>query len=66
MPQCIAILQRFQKEVSNGENAYGVVSDFAGQTKESRTENITIKEPIIESIERFRTISDLYLVMLKK
>ncbi|ARI83493.1 hypothetical protein [Microcystis aeruginosa] len=48
----------FKKEVSNGENAYGVVSDFAGQTKESRTENITIKEPIIESIERFRTISE--------
>lgn len=48
----------FKKEVSNGENAYGVVSDFAGQTKESRTENITIKEPILESIERFRTISE--------
>jgi hypothetical protein len=48
----------FKKEASNEENAYGVVSGFASQTKESRTENITIKEPIIESIERFRTISE--------
>jgi len=48
----------FKKEVPSGENAYGVVSNFADQTKESRTENITIKEPIIESIERFTTISE--------
>ena len=48
----------FKKEVPSGENAYGVVSNFADQTKESRTENITIKEPIIESIERFRIISE--------
>jgi hypothetical protein len=48
----------FKKEVPNGENAYGVVSDFASQTKESRTEKETVPIPIIETIEKFKTISE--------
>ncbi|ELP54951.1 hypothetical protein O53_3779 [Microcystis aeruginosa TAIHU98] len=46
----------FKKEVPNGENAYGVVSDFAGQTKESRTEKEITEIPIYETIENFRTV----------
>jgi hypothetical protein len=49
-------LRVFQREMANGQSAYDIVSNIAGQTKESRTENKKENIPIIEMIERFQTL----------
>lgn len=45
----------FQQQNINSQNVYGVIGNVAEQTKKKATKEKTVKEPIIETIEKFRT-----------